>query len=369
MVNPHRIFTPHKRRLLRRRFTLAETLFGAGFLLAVAGATAWIAAQADHFDPADRDISFEVLKEQSVDQELFTPPLRRWVEPGSAASASGLPELGSFPTALLDDGWQLDGRVESYDASNLYEKIDGAADQFLGFGFRRLDYVTVSRGSDFLNAEIYDQGEFQNALGLFSAQRPAGREVKSAGELYYYATPVGIIGGYRNLYFKIAGSSGAPSVLGKAEAILALIPRLPSSVASPPRPFLILTGDLGIPFNALQYQKSDVFAYDFLSDVWFGTVAADARFFIHEARNAASAAELYEKLGDEQKNEYALIQEGEDTLLLEHRFLKTFFAMRRSGPFLLGIEGAPTRESARDALGRLGKAVSLEGRRETDPEA
>lgn len=371
MVNPNRILTPHKRKVLRKRFTLAESLFGAAFLLAVAVATGWILAQRDRYDPSDRDISFETLQEQSVDAILYTPPLKRWAAPGSASAASAPPDLGPFPSEFLAGGWSLDGRVESFDASNLYEKIDGAADQFLSFGFRRLDYASLSKAGEFINVEVYDQGEFRNALGIFAAQRAPGRKVESAGEVYYYPTGVGLIGTYRNLYFKIAGSAESESVRAKAREILAAVPELPASASAAPRPFLILTRELGVPFDGLEYQKSDVFAYAFLSDVWFGAVGgeAEARFFIHQAPSAESAAGLYAQLEGEQKNEYAAVEEDGDSVLLEHKFLKTYFAMRRSGPFLLGVDGASTRGAALGALGRLGKAVSLEGRQETDPEA
>jgi len=371
MVDPNRILTPHKRKVLRKRFTRAETLFGAVFLLAVAAATGWILAQRDNFDPADRDISFETLREDSVDAHLYTPPLKRWVEPGSETATAGLPDVGPFPAGILADGWSLDGRVESFDASNLYEKIDGAADQYLSFGFVRLDYASVAKAGEFVNMEVYDQGEFRNALGIFAAQRAPGRKVESDGEVYYYTTSAGLIGTYRNLYFKIAGSASSPAVLAKARQILAEVPGLPASPTAAPRPFLILTRKLGVPFDGLEYQKSDVFAYAFLSDVWFGAVGGekDSRFFIHEADSPEKASGLYSQLEDEQKNEYATVEEGEDTVLLEHKFLKTFFAMRRSGSFLLGVDGASTSEAARNALGRLGKAVTLEGRQEADPKA
>jgi hypothetical protein len=142
-VAREKLLTHHKRKVLRKRITLAETLFGAGFIVFLALATAWIAAQGDNYDPADRDISFETLEQQSVDDVLYTPPLKRWVEPGSARALSGLPDVTPFPAGILGGGWDLDGRVESYDESNVYEKIDGAAEQYRAFGFRALHYAAL----------------------------------------------------------------------------------------------------------------------------------------------------------------------------------------------------------------------------------
>ncbi len=360
-----RLLTPHKRKVLRKRITLAETLFGAGFVVLVALATVWVGAQGDNFDPADRDVDIDVLRDQSVAETLYTPPLKRWSDPAVVAAQAGAPapDLGFFPSSILADGWALDGRVESYDESNVYEKIDGAAEQYRTFGFRVLHYVTLARDRRFLNVEIYDQGAFQNVLGVFAAQRAPGREVKRRGEIFYYETPVGIIGGYRNLYFKAAGSEADPAVVEKAVSLLDAIPRMETSSSRPPRAFEVLTAKLDVPFDGLEYQRENVFHYDFLGDFWFGAVGGggDARYFIHEAAEPAEAAALFERLTEEHLREHAPVEEAGDRALMQHRFLKTYFALERRGAYLYGVDGAAERSAAAGALGRLEEALGVEG--------
>jgi hypothetical protein len=358
-VARERIFTPHKRKVLRKRIPLAETLSAVGLILFLAVATFWVSAQGENYDPSDRDISLEALEDRSGDRSLYSPPLRRWIEPGKRGAAEPAIDFGIFPPRLLDPDWELDGRVETYDPSNVYEKINGAAEQYISFGFRRLHYVTIAREPHRITVELYDQGEFRNALGIFSAQRSEGRDVKTRGEIFYYDTPVGLIGGYRNIYFKIAGNSDQEAILAKTSTLLDLVPNLPAQASSPPLPFLVLTRQLGVSFDDLEYQRSDVFQYDFLSDFWFGRVegAGGARYFLHEARGPEAAAALYRQLKEEQGNEYAVVQEGEDRVLLEHEFLETFFALRRRGALIFGIDGAPGRAAARESVDRLGEAL------------
>jgi hypothetical protein len=347
-----------KRRVLRKRITLSEVLFGVAFCLLLAVSTIWVVAQKHNFDPADRDISFETLEKDSNEGELYVTPLKRWSEPGSAPTAQAGVDLGLFPRGLLDGGWELDGRVETYDADTLYEKINGAADLYIAFGFRRLHYVTLAQDSRFLNVELYDQGNFRNVIGLFSAQKDANREVLRRGEIFYYPTSVGVIGGYRNFYFKIAGSSTDDATLDKAASLIELIEDLPAGAGELPRPFRVLTEGLGIPSERLEYQLKDVFQYDFLTDFWFSRVAdqGETRYFIHESDDAGTASALYAKLAEEQKVEYSVIEEEGDSLLLQHRFLNTFFAMRLDGGAILGIDGAPSAETARNLLDDLQKA-------------
>ncbi|MDZ7318533.1 MAG: hypothetical protein ONB11_05220, partial [candidate division KSB1 bacterium] len=69
-------------------------------------------------------------------------------------------------------GWQPLSEVTSYDAENLYEYIDGAADQFLDYGFRRLQTRDFAVDSLKLTVEIYDMGSQLNAFGIYQAERP-----------------------------------------------------------------------------------------------------------------------------------------------------------------------------------------------------
>jgi hypothetical protein len=357
-----RVFRSLKPKLMRKRIPAAETAFGAAFVLLLILVAVWVLAQRDAFDPADRDISFEVLEESSVEDTLYRRPLRRWVEPGTAAGAGPAVDLGIFPPGLLDGGWELDGRVETYDPDNVYEKINGAAEQYLAFGFRALHYVTLTRDEIFLTIELYDQGEFPNTLGIFAAQRDPSREVRRQGGVFYYPTPVGAVGGFENYYFKIAGDSTGAEIMAKALELVGLLARLPAAGGGAPLAYTILTDRLGLGLELIAYQRTDVFQFDFLSDVWFGSVNAgsDTRYFIHEAKDEAAARELFSRLVDEQAYDYAVLAREEDRAVLRHEYLETVFAVRRRGNLIFGVDGAESSESSRQMLRRLDEVTEVE---------
>jgi uncharacterized protein DUF6599 len=330
------LFNPLARKVLRKQIRTREAVFGALFIALLAAAGLWIAAQKNRFDPKERDVSFQTLVDSSVKESLYEAPLQRWHEPGAEPAAGQAPaaDLGIFPSEIFDGGWRLDGRVETYDPDHLYEKIDGGAEQYLHFGFQRLHYASLAHGSDLLSLELYDQGSFQNALGIYSDQKEPDQKVERRGALERYTTPAGCIGRYDRYYFKIAGNSGSPDVLAKAVQVADALARLPTGAAaeparpsaepgessaaaepgesstdaepgepsaadeaagpqslpeaasgaaaptqanpqspgnaSEPLPMRVLTRGLGLTSDALEYTPTDAFQYDFASDFWFG---------------------------------------------------------------------------------------------------
>lgn len=357
-----RVFKTLKPKLMRKKISAGEIGFGAAFLLVLVLAGAWVLAQRDNFDPADRDISFKTLQEDAVEDTLYRPPLKRWVEPGQQVGARPAVDLGIFPSGLIEDGWTLDGRVETYDAENLYEKINGAAEQYLAFGFRQLHYVTLSDGDGYLTIELYDQGEFPNALGIFAAQRDVDREIRTEGPVWYYPTPAGAVGGTGKYYFKISGDSSSPAILAKAKALIGQLSGLPASASGKPQPYAILTERLGLTLDRIAYQRNDVFQYEFLTDVWFGAAdtATETRWFIHEAAGEDEARRLFERLVEEQLYDYEVLDRDADGALLRHQYLKTLFGARRRGALLFGVDGAEDAAGARALLDRLDEVTRVE---------
>jgi hypothetical protein len=362
-VPREKLFNPLKRKLLRQRISTVETIFGAAFIFVLLLVAALVLAQSDDYDPADRDISPEQLQGGRATGPLYKSPMKLWSESGGAGGGERPPDLGSLPPAILNGGWQLDGRVESYDPSNLYEKINGAAELYLAYGFLRLEYLTIAKGDHAITLELYDQGRFHNSLGLFAGQRRPEQAVRELGAISYYATPVGAIGRYGEYYFKIAGNGEADAVLAKAEELLASMAELPADSFTAPAPYALMTEKLGAAPADLEYRRDNVFQYEFASEFWFAPIAGEgaARYFIHESSDPATAEALYRKLLEEQKWEHAVAEEKEDRVILVHEYLKTFFALGRRGKFLVGVEGAANGEVARRHLGRLEEVVQSGG--------
>lgn len=371
MPRTDRLFNRQARKVLRKKIGLAETVFGASFAIVIALSTWWVLAQKDNFDPADRDISYETLEKDSTGEVLYEAPLKLWVEPGKAGTAAAAaPDTGIFPAAIVGEGWSLKGRVQDFDPGNVYEKINGAAEQYIAFGFRALHWATLTDGAREITLELYDQGGFANVLGIFAAQGGNKRDVKTRGDMFWYKTSVGVIGGYGPFYFKIAGDEANETVVAQAARLLETMDELPAQQeTSAPLAYHVMTQGLGLALGDVAYERENVFQYDFLSDFWFGKTKgeADARYFMNEQADAAKAAQLYQRFRDEQAHDHAVLDQEEDRVVMRHNFLKTIFALQREGAILMGVDGAATREAAEGSLKRLREAVHRE--RQASPEA
>jgi hypothetical protein len=100
---------------------------------------------------------------------------------GGAGQERGLP-----PSADFAPGWALGERLV-FERGGLYDYIDGGADLYLEFGFRRVVVQRYARGDAELTLEAYDMGDADGALGIYlmkcGAETPvAGVSARNTGE-------------------------------------------------------------------------------------------------------------------------------------------------------------------------------------------
>jgi hypothetical protein len=75
---------------------------------------------------------------------------------------------------LTPAGFEILSKAESYNADNLYEKIDGKAPLYLEAGFKELSTQRFAETSDpnlWMELYIYDMGNIKNAFSVYSVQR------------------------------------------------------------------------------------------------------------------------------------------------------------------------------------------------------
>jgi hypothetical protein len=114
----------------------------------------------------------------------------------AGAMAAPFPEL---------EGWRRDGAAESFDADTLYEHIDGAAENFLAYGFVKLavqNYANEQKQA--LSAEVYFHGTPENAFGIYGSEKPLqGNYVRIGAEGYEEEGVLNFISGA--FYVKLNG--------------------------------------------------------------------------------------------------------------------------------------------------------------------
>ncbi len=100
-------------------------------------------------------------------------------------------------TALLsagDDfpeikGWSKAGDVRTLTPDNLWEYIDGAAEQFINYGFKQLRYCDLSKDDITITVNIYDMGTPLNGFGIYKAETSASAEHLSIGTVAVLSPP------------------------------------------------------------------------------------------------------------------------------------------------------------------------------------
>jgi hypothetical protein len=141
-----------------------------------------------------------------------------------AASAPAVDLAALFPDL---DGWTKDGAPEAFLPENLYEHIDGAAENFLAYGFQQLAVQNYAdRQKRALSAEIYFHGTAENAFGIYGSEKPlAGDYLRIGGQGYYEEGVLNFISDayYVKLNGFDLGVEGREILLGLAGRIAAAI--------------------------------------------------------------------------------------------------------------------------------------------------
>jgi len=191
----------------------------------------------------------------------------------ASKAAAGLAAL--FPDL---DGWTRDGAVAAFQPDNLYEHINGAAENFLAYGFQRLavqNYTDKQKRS--LSAEIYFHGSPENAFGIYGSEKPlAGDYLAIGGQGYYEEGVLNFFSGayYVKLNGFDLGADGRATLQGLAERIAAAIPgtsRLPETLSAFPAP--------GRVAHSERYIASNFLGHDFLLPAFTADYVLDGEKF------------------------------------------------------------------------------------------
>lgn len=91
----------------------------------------------------------------------LTLPLLALLLPGCSGPDSGFPEV---------EGWIQSGEILTYEADNLWEYINGAAELFIDYGVETCRTTDLVSDEVTVTVEIYDMGTPLNAFGIFNLE-------------------------------------------------------------------------------------------------------------------------------------------------------------------------------------------------------
>jgi len=114
---------------------------------------------------------------------------------GQVASSPAVSATGSrvilanvLPPAPSNAIYRVDEPSQFFDAKTIYEKIDGAAPEYLDLGFRELmtqAYAPLDARRFGCELFVYDMGAPQNAKKIYEQQRGQGAKAEEIGESGY----------------------------------------------------------------------------------------------------------------------------------------------------------------------------------------
>lgn len=271
---------------------------------------------------------------------------------------------GPFPPDLTGNGWQEAGPMEHFDADTIFNKIDGAADQLIQYGLKQADFLGINNGAGLeITIERYDMTAFENALGIFAAQRGVEKHVLQQGPGWYYAINPGAIAFSGSLYFKLIGNKPDPALQEKAVQLVEMLAKTAAAV-QPPVIFSRMIDTLKIPFEGIAFEKNDAFQYHFARNFWFGKTTKEAtqRCFFHESESADQAKKLYAQLLESFLSDFDAVNRLDTGTVLKHKYLKTFTRLECSGAWVYGVEGAPDETTLETAAKTLPPIIAQAGK-------
>jgi hypothetical protein len=206
------------------------------------------------------------------------------------------------PPEVLPDiaGWSVVREPVVYDASTLWEAINGAADLFVSYGVvdMHLAYYSKTGGPE-VHAEVYRHDSPEAAFGIFSQERSAeNTHVNIGTAAVMNEGMLNILSG--SCYIKLSTNTPGKSAAEALSAIGSAIVKHLEQPAELPRMLAVLPVRDRIP-NSEQYIADNYLGYRFLRKAYtarYGATGGCEVFIIaHEdAEQASLALNAYKKI-------------------------------------------------------------------------
>ncbi|MFO0958898.1 MAG: DUF6599 family protein [Isosphaeraceae bacterium] len=291
-----------------------------------------------------------------------------------------------LPLADIPAGWSIgvmEGKhLETFNADNLYEKIDGRAESFLLYDVKGMAYTfyhPTGDESQEVQLYIFELGNALKALGKYGSEKPDDNFTPVAVGKDGYAASGSTLFYLDKYYIQLVSTRDDPkftefvtAIARKIEAsidpALAATRSSEAPAAAPPKPkagpeeiFALLPKQPkhGEP----KYAAADVFGYSFLSDVFLTDYTdgnASWQGFLHSCATADEAKALFEKYAASAKDNGAEIKkieaEGADQMMVVSNFglIDVVFA---KGNAFAGANGAPGVDKAEAFARAFAKAL------------
>ena len=298
--------------------------------------------------------------------------------PAACAVAYGQEDalLKDLTQSHLPRGWECTGDAKTYDRSNLYDLVDGEAEVYFPYGFKRaiaVSYASPAHPQDKVAAEIYEMGSELDAFGVYSNYRDATSKTVGLGTQGFASDTQAMF--YKDHFFVKVRTRGTSSqnraaLMPCAQAISRALPKsaagrqeAASGNTSKPEELDLLDIAALVP-QTQQYFAQSVLGYDFFST----GLTADATlsglpvkvFVIIEvtSKTARQALERYEAflVSANAHPHWQELPNGK-ILAVEDPLYKGVLA-KQIGNMIIGVAKLPDPDQGLPVLGQLQSVVA-----------
>jgi len=193
------------------------------------------------------------------------------------------------------NGFKIKSDYPVYLPDNLWDFINGAADNYLANGFVDLHVAEYKKGKAVIKAEIYRHSSNTLAFGIYSSERSPSFRFTNLGSQGYYAD--GSINFFKgNYYVKIRTYSKKENVLQAEETLANRIAGMLSGEATMPEMLFLFPAE-GKKANEETFINESVLGHSFLNKAFKAAylVGTDEfSIYISDAASAEAAKKITE---------------------------------------------------------------------------
>jgi hypothetical protein len=297
------------------------------------------------------------------------------------------PIAAMLPLTDIPAGWVVGkemgpnrkSRLETFNADNLYDKIDGRAESFVQYNVQGMAYTFYHAADDeSTEAQLYifDMHDPLKALGKYGSERPEGaKAIKLGDDAYTEAGSVFLHAG--QYYTQVVTTKDDPKVAAFAMEIAKRVAALQKpegasiaesapakGEATPDMLFKLLPAEP--KKSRTQYVAQDVFGYSFLSDVFMADYQdGEDSFqgFLRPYETADEAKKVFDEYLENAKADMATIKEISDSSA-DKMVLSSNYGMNDAiflkGNAIAGVNGSPDAAKAESFARDLAKSLPPE---------
>jgi hypothetical protein len=283
-----------------------------------------------------------------------------------------------LPLTDLPPGWTAAKSgtkyIESFNADNLYEKIDGRAESFLQYGVKGMAYTfyhPTGDPSNELQLYVFEMADSLKALGKYGSEKPDEAKTIPVGDEGYTAAGSTLF--YASKYYtQIVSTQDDPKFAAFALELAKRVAARQKPGGSPAAAkstaeitpatyfaFLPAAGKQGDN----KYVAQDVFGYSFLADVFMADYKEGIvtwQGFLRPYRDDKEAKQVLEKYVASVKQDGAEVKtlpvEGADEMIVSSS-IGLFDVVFRKGNTLAGANGATSLKPAEAFARSLAKSL------------